>query len=63
MKYGFVTFENSKDAFAAIDNSTRDPEINIYDVSFGGRRGFCRSSYADLGKSSRFQRFEKLLID
>ncbi|KAM7362236.1 PGC-1 family member spargel [Cochliomyia hominivorax] len=48
MKYGFVTFERSQDAFAAIDNSTRDPQINMYDVSFGGRRAFCRQSYADL---------------
>ncbi|XP_046805456.1 probable GPI-anchored adhesin-like protein PGA55 [Lucilia cuprina] len=48
MKYGFVTFERSQDAFSAIDNSTRDPQINMYDVSFGGRRAFCRASYADL---------------
>ncbi|XP_073816253.1 PGC-1 family member spargel [Musca autumnalis] len=48
MKYGFVTFERSQDAFNAIDNSTRDPQINMYDVSFGGRRAFCRASYADL---------------
>ena len=49
MKYGFVTFERSQDAFTAIDNSTRDPQISMYDVSFGGRRAFCRQSYADLG--------------
>ncbi|XP_013116660.1 uncharacterized protein LOC106094035 [Stomoxys calcitrans] len=48
MKYGFVTFERSNDAFNAIDNSTRDPQISMYDVSFGGRRAFCRASYADL---------------
>ncbi|XP_065371977.1 uncharacterized protein srl [Calliphora vicina] len=48
MKYGFVTFERSQDAFTAIDTSTRDPQISMYDVSFGGRRAFCRASYADL---------------
>lgn len=50
MKYGFVTYERAQDAFDAIDNSTRDPQIKMYDVSFGGRRAFCRASYADLGK-------------
>uniref|UniRef100_A0A1A9ZY27 RRM domain-containing protein n=1 Tax=Glossina pallidipes TaxID=7398 RepID=A0A1A9ZY27_GLOPL len=48
MKYGFVTYERAQDAFDAIDNSTRDPQIKMYDVSFGGRRAFCRASYADL---------------
>ncbi|XP_017847456.1 uncharacterized protein LOC108603295 isoform X2 [Drosophila busckii] len=48
MKYGFVTFECAQDAFTAIDTSPRDPLINMYDISFGGRRAFCRASYADL---------------
>nr|XP_036212817.1 uncharacterized protein LOC106617806 isoform X2 [Bactrocera oleae]XP_036212818.1 uncharacterized protein LOC106617806 isoform X2 [Bactrocera oleae] len=48
MKYGFVTYERSQDAFTVIDSSARDPTINMYDISFGGRRAFCRSSYADL---------------
>lgn len=50
MKYGFVTYERSQDAFTVIDSNARDPTINMYDISFGGRRAFCRSSYADLGK-------------
>lgn len=50
MKYGFVTFECAQDAFTAIDSSPRDEQINMYDISFGGRRAFCRASYADLGK-------------
>lgn len=50
MKYGFVTFERAQDAFTAIDTSPRDALINMYDISFGGRRAFCRASYADLGK-------------
>ncbi|XP_017119890.1 uncharacterized protein LOC108141174 [Drosophila elegans] len=48
MKYGFVTFERAQDAFTAIDTSPRDAQINMYDISFGGRRAFCRASYADL---------------
>ncbi|KAH8247718.1 hypothetical protein KR038_009123 [Drosophila bunnanda] len=48
MKYGFVTYERAQDAFTAIDTSPRDPQINMYDISFGGRRAFCRASYADL---------------
>ncbi|KAH8418000.1 hypothetical protein KR222_010194, partial [Zaprionus bogoriensis] len=48
MKYGFVTFECAQDAFTAIDSSPRDEQINMYDISFGGRRAFCRASYADL---------------
>lgn len=50
MKYGFVTYERAQDAFTAIDTSPRDPQINMYDISFGGRRAFCRASYADLGE-------------
>ena len=50
MKYGFVTYERSCDAFTCIETSSRDAQINMYDISFGGRRAFCRQSYADLGK-------------
>lgn len=48
MKYGFVTFEKSEDAFRVIDSGSKDDTINNYDISFGGRRAFCRTSYADL---------------
>ncbi|EDW95660.1 uncharacterized protein LOC6535292 [Drosophila yakuba] len=48
MKYGFVTYDRAQDAFTAIDTSHRDSQINMYDISFGGRRAFCRASYADL---------------
>ncbi|XP_039451522.1 NK-tumor recognition protein isoform X2 [Culex pipiens pallens] len=47
-KYGFVTFEKPQDAYKAIDSSSGDPNLAEYDVSFGGRRAFCRTEYADL---------------
>lgn len=47
-KYGFVTFEKPQDAYKAIDCSGKDPVLSEYDVSFGGRRAFCRTEYADL---------------
>lgn len=48
--YGFVTFYNMKDAFAAIDNGgkLRKPDELPFDICFGGRRQFCNSHYADL---------------
>lgn len=50
MKFGFVTFESANDAYRAIDNSSGDSTINMYDISFGGRRAFCKASYMDLGR-------------
>lgn len=50
MKFGFVTFKCAKDAYNTIDCSANDPTINVYDVSFGGRRAFCKESYLDLGR-------------
>uniref|UniRef100_A0A3Q2PUA5 RRM domain-containing protein n=1 Tax=Fundulus heteroclitus TaxID=8078 RepID=A0A3Q2PUA5_FUNHE len=48
--YGFVTFYNTEDAFAAIDNGgkLRRPNELPFDLCFGGRRQFCNSDYADL---------------
>lgn len=57
-KYGFVTFARPGDAYTAIDDSPNNPTIKNYDISFGGRRAFCRDKYLDLGKydidSARF---------
>lgn len=49
--YGFVTYYDTKDAFAAIENGTklRKPDELPFDLCFGGRRQFCQTSYADLG--------------
>lgn len=49
-RYGFITFSKPEEAYRAIDSSSKDPMLNIYDISFGGRRAFCGSHYADLGK-------------
>lgn len=48
VRYGFVTFEKPQHAYNAIDASGKDPNLKPYDVSFGGRRAFCRMQYADL---------------
>ncbi|XP_076879694.1 uncharacterized protein LOC143528074 isoform X2 [Brachyhypopomus gauderio] len=48
--YGFITYYNTGDAFAAIENGAglRQPDELPFDICFGGRRQFCQSSYADL---------------
>ncbi|XP_026212092.1 peroxisome proliferator-activated receptor gamma coactivator-related protein 1 [Anabas testudineus] len=51
--YGFVTYYNTKDAFTAIENGSklRKPDELPFDLCFGGRRQFCKSSYSDLDSS------------
>lgn len=51
--YGFVTYYNRDDAYAAIENGSklRRPDELPFDICFGGRRQFCKSNYADLGWS------------
>lgn len=44
-RYGFVTYQRARDAWAAVEAASSFPQ---YDVGFGGRRAFCRQSYADL---------------
>ncbi|KAJ0033282.1 hypothetical protein NQD34_000389 [Periophthalmus magnuspinnatus] len=69
--YGFVTFYNMEDAFAAIDNGgkLRRPDELPFDICFGGRRQFCNSNYADLDanrdvdSSSVQSRFEEVDFD
>ena len=50
--YGFVTYYDTKDAFTAIENGgkLRRPDELPFDLCFGGRRQFCQTSYADLGR-------------
>lgn len=50
-KYAFVTFEHPADAYKVIDTSTKNPALRAYDISFGGRRAFCREKYLDLGNA------------
>ncbi|XP_037830567.1 peroxisome proliferator-activated receptor gamma coactivator-related protein 1 [Kryptolebias marmoratus] len=69
--YGFVTFYNMEDAFAAIDNGgkLRKPDELPFDICFGGRRQFCNTGYADLDAnreadpSPSKSRFEDLDFD
>lgn len=51
MRYGFITFARPGDAYTAIDDSPKNPVICHYDISFGGRRAFCREKYFDLGET------------
>ncbi|CAH4035315.1 unnamed protein product [Pieris brassicae] len=44
-RYGFVTYQRPRDAWTAVEAASSFPQ---YDVGFGGRRAFCRQSYADL---------------
>ncbi|KAJ8985029.1 hypothetical protein NQ317_016940 [Molorchus minor] len=46
--YGFVTFANKLDAYEAIEHGNDDLYHPKYDLSFGGRRIFCKTSYSDL---------------
>ncbi|KAL3268091.1 hypothetical protein HHI36_007218 [Cryptolaemus montrouzieri] len=46
--YGFVTFEHNLDAYEAIEHGNDDPYDIQYDLSFGGRRLFCKTTYSDL---------------
>ncbi|XP_044593657.1 uncharacterized protein DDB_G0287625 isoform X2 [Cotesia glomerata] len=46
--YGFVTFANKHDAYNAVEHGNDDPALPRYDLSFGGRRAFCKVKYADL---------------
>ncbi|OCT71698.1 peroxisome proliferator-activated receptor gamma coactivator-related protein 1 [Xenopus laevis] len=48
--YGFVTYRYTCEAFAAIENGhkLRLPDELPFDLCFGGRRQFCKSTYADL---------------
>lgn len=50
MIYGFVTYQNAEEAFKVIENSKKNPVTRPYDISFGGRRKFCKTVYMDLGK-------------
>lgn len=52
LRYGFVTFAEASCAYEVIDKFTKDPLIKKYDIRFGGRRRFCKQTYADLGAFS-----------
>lgn len=50
--YGFITYRYTCDAFAALENGytlrrSNEPDFELY---FCGRKQFCKSNYADLGR-------------
>jgi hypothetical protein len=47
-----VTFAEVSCAYEVIEKFSNDPLISKYDIRFGGRRKFCKQTYADLGKVS-----------
>ena len=51
--FGFVTFANKEDAYEALEHGN-DHVYPKYDLSFGGRRIFCKTTYSDLGKVDCF---------
>lgn len=53
LRYGFVTFAESSAAFDVLDRFTKDPAISSFDLRFGGRRNFCRQTYADLDSQNQ----------
>lgn len=46
--YAFVTFFRRCDAFEAIEHANEDTRHPNFDLSFGGRRQFCKTRYEDL---------------
>ena len=46
--YGFVTFQYQADAYVAVEHGNDDPGQQRYELSFGGRRAFCKEKYFDL---------------
>lgn len=53
--YGFVTFVHKLDAYEAVEHGNDNPALPRYDLSFGGRRMFCKTNYADLGTMYQLQ--------
>ncbi|XP_077469824.1 uncharacterized protein LOC144084889 [Stigmatopora argus] len=51
--YGFVTYYDTKDAFNAIEKGSklRNPDELPFELCFGGRRQFCKTTYSDLDSS------------
>ncbi|XP_067656311.1 peroxisome proliferator-activated receptor gamma coactivator 1-alpha-like [Haliotis asinina] len=59
--YGFVTFNYTCDAYAAIEQGNMIPGEKTFDLCFGGRRQFCDTDYADLdGKAEAIEEFAPL---
>lgn len=53
--YGFVTYEYTCDAYAAIEKGNAIPGEDRFDLCFGGRRQFCATEYADLDGNAEIE--------
>jgi hypothetical protein len=47
-----VTFQNRAEAYDAVEHANDDTSHPPYQMSFGGRRAFCKREYADLDFSA-----------
>lgn len=54
-----MTFAEASCAYEVIDKFAKDPMISKYDIRFGGRRKFCKQTYADLGKTKKQIHFQQ----
>ncbi|KAG5673317.1 hypothetical protein PVAND_003377 [Polypedilum vanderplanki] len=48
LRFGFITFAEASAAYDVLDKFKLDSSLCDYDIRFGGRRRFCKQSYADL---------------
>lgn len=48
LRFGFITFADAQCAYDVIGKFRSDSVLSKYDVRFGGRRKFCKQTYADL---------------
>lgn len=48
LRFGFITFAEASVAYEVLDKFTTDSTLNSFDIRFGGRRKFCKQTYADL---------------
>lgn len=50
--YAFVTFFEYSSAAEAIERGNEDPDLEVLDICFGGRRKFCGGSYVDFDSNT-----------
>lgn len=48
LRFGFITFADASAAYEVLDKFKSDDTLSMFDIRFGGRRNFCKQTYADL---------------